>query len=457
LAYENRTQNEMRRKHTANKGNAMEIRSNLPKFLGGTRNVNPSPLVDKKLLPTGPSASVAAALPLVALVRPQNIDVSLYDLTPEGRSRPAPVPHPEADMERADSDVSSGRGRSTKFWATTKGKSFIAAAVALFGGGMAGGIVGGLAARKRRSPLNLDGTVRTISGAPISGAHCQLTRLDKTAVTDANGQYRFQEGDSPIAANGESLACAHPDFHGGLGSINTRPIESYSDTVDLRMFSSDPAWKERCGPMPIFDYRQTNDDGAHYKRLMGDDPVGTQRTISGEVCQSLFERPSQAPSLDSINIDFERGLDQRNLLGYFTHTADGRPEVVLNTEYADRMSNSTSGKREMEALQTHETHHAYQPYYKTEGADGFGEATAKMVEHLHGLTEGWPRGTQCQGSYAGPYDEGGRYWYFIEMKHPGFLTEVYQDEEGDIAARVKRITGENLSDLVAECRTKGMP
>jgi hypothetical protein len=55
------------------------------------------------------------------------------------------------------------------------------------------------------------------------------------------------------------------------------------------------------------------------------------------------------------------------------------------------------------------------------------------------------------------YQTGGKYWYFIEMKHPGFLTSVWQQTAGDISARVQSITGESLANLASECQTKGMP
>ncbi len=69
----------------------------------------------------------------------------------------------------------------------------------------------------------------------------------------------------------------------------------------------------------------------------------------------------------------------------------------------------------------------------------------------------WPRGSKCSGSYQEAYQTGGKYWYFIEQKHPGFLNKVYKLTSGDISARVQQVTGESLSSLVSECQTKGMP
>ena len=104
----------------------------------------------------------------------------------------------------------------------------------------------------------------------------------------------------------------------------------------------------------------------------------------------------------------------------------------------------------------HEGVHSYQPYYQTEGAAGFGEAVPDAIRALTGLFR-WPTGTKCTASYTDNYQDGGKYWYFIEQKHPGFLNKVYKLTAGDISVRVKQVTGENLESLVTECKTKGMP
>ena len=107
-------------------------------------------------------------------------------------------------------------------------------------------------------------------------------------------------------------------------------------------------------------------------------------------------------------------------------------------------------------VQTHEAVHSYQAYYNTTGASGFGEAMPDAVRALNGFFK-WPTGTKCSGSFTDVYQTGGKYWYFIEMKHPGFITTVWQQNTGDITTRVQSITGESLSAMASECQTKGMP
>jgi hypothetical protein len=101
--------------------------------------------------------------------------------------------------------------------------------------------------------------------------------------------------------------------------------------------------------------------------------------------------------------------------------------------------------------------HSYQQFYNTTGAAGFGEAIPDAIRCLTGFFY-WPAGTKCSGGFAGTYQTGGKYWYYIELKHPGFIYRVMNaPQTGDISVRVLSLTGDSLSTMCRECETSGMP
>ncbi|MDB5049069.1 MAG: Peptidase of plants and bacteria [Fibrobacteres bacterium] len=397
--------------------------------------------------------------------------------------------------------------------------------------------------------VTLQGTVLSVSGAPIQGATCQFKSISNKAVTDAQGKYAFNgtvgirqaEGYSiamasqgrrislhldrgeqvaldlfnvsgkliravaqgemsagshtldfatpdgahqlyllrvklgseiawhkvairdgmaslsdaasaslarPLAksqAVADSLFCTSPGYHGGLAKINGRAVSAYTGTVDIRMFSSDPAWKTQCAPPITFNFDNTA-GVAKYKSLVPD-WVASEQEVLMEVCQSVFKKPTEPKKYTSYiaNIKSMDGVANT-----------GGNTLNFSTEYINGQPSSYKGWWEVIGVQTHEATHSYQPYYNTTGAAGFGEAMPDAVRALNGFFS-WPKGTRCSGGFAAVYQDGGKYWYYIEMKHPGFLTTVWQQTAGDISARVQSITGESLASLSTECEAKGMP
>jgi hypothetical protein len=299
------------------------------------------------------------------------------------------------------------------------------------------------------------GTHRFGLGAAGSGNRLYLLRVKRGSeiawhkLTRQGGFASIAQGAArgPLAKTSaivDSLFCTAPEYHGGLTHTNGRNIGSYSGTQNIRMFSSDPAWKV-CSPPITFNF--DNSPGvARYKQLIPD-WVATEQEILMEVCQSTFKLASQAKKWTTYiaNIKTDDGV-----------AATGGNELTFNTGYIADQPDNYAGWIEVTGVQIHEAVHSYQPYYETPGAGGFGEAMPDAVRALTGYFK-WPTGTKCTGSYADAYQDGGKYWYFIEMKHPGFLTTVWQQKSGDITTRVQSITGESLSAMATECKTKGMP
>lgn len=247
------------------------------------------------------------------------------------------------------------------------------------------------------------------------------------------------------AAATDSLFCTAPEYHGGLAKINGRAVSSYSGTYDIRMFSSDPAWKSQCSPPITFNF--DNSAGvARYKSLIPD-WVATEQEVLMEVCQATFKKATQPRKYTSYIANIRTGDGV---------AATGGNQLEFNSGYIAGQPASYKGWWEVVGVQVHEAVHSYQAYYNTAGASGFGEAMPDAVRALTGFFS-WPRGTRCTGSFTDVYQTGGKYWYFIEMKHPGFLTSVWQQTSGDISTRVQSITGESLSAMASECQSKGMP
>jgi hypothetical protein len=245
----------------------------------------------------------------------------------------------------------------------------------------------------------------------------------------------------------DSLFCTVPNFHGGLANINGRAVTTYAGTQNFRMFSADIAWKTQCS-MPItFNYDNTS--GATKYKSMIADPIGTEQEVLMEVCQSTFKLATQPRKYTTYVANIKSGAGG-------SVAATGGNTLGFSTEYIASQPTTYSGWWEILGVQTHEAVHSYQAYYSTTGASGFGEAMPDAVRALNGFFK-WPTGSRCSGGFTEAYQTGGKYWYFIEMKHPGFLTSIWQTPTGDISTRVQQITGESLSAMVTECQTKGMP
>jgi hypothetical protein len=246
----------------------------------------------------------------------------------------------------------------------------------------------------------------------------------------------------------DSLFCTSPDWHGGLAKINGRSVSNYTGTVNIRMFSSAPEWKTQCSPPTTFNFDNTA-GATRYKAIIAD-PVATEQEVLMEVCQSTFKLPTQPKKYATYVANIKSGAGGQV-------AATGGNTLGFSTEYIANLQNNYAGWYEIVGVQTHEATHSYQAYYGTTGVgDAFGESMPDAVRALNGFFS-WPTGTKCSGDYKAAYQTGAKYWYFIEMKHPGFLTSVWQNNNGDFAARVQTITGESLTSLNSECQTKGMP
>jgi hypothetical protein len=253
---------------------------------------------------------------------------------------------------------------------------------------------------------------------------------------------------APLSKTGaamDSLFCTEASHHGGLARINGRAVATYAGNYGIRMFSSDPAWKAQCAPPMTFNF--DNSPGVAKFKTMIPDWVGTEHEVLMEVCQATFKKATQPRKYASYIANIKNSSGVANT---------GGNTLNFNADYIDGQPTTYAGWLEIVGVLVHEAVHSYQAYYNTAGAAGFGESMPDAVRALTGFFK-WPKGTKCTGSYADAYQTGGKYWYFIELKHPGFLTTVWQQTAGDIATRVEAITGESLTSLSNECKTTGMP
>lgn len=254
----------------------------------------------------------------------------------------------------------------------------------------------------------------------------------------------------PAAA--DSICVTHDHYCGGLDFINTRKISADTGLNNFRMFSSDTAaagdtvaahgWYSS---KMNFTF-QSGDAGGTYYQTKVPDYVWEEQETQREVEQSFYRLPSEVPKS----------------MKYATYNCIVTPQSgVANTGGNTLNFSSTYANGqpwwEILGVQHHEMSHSYQQYYSTTGASGFGEAIPDAVRCLTGFFY-WPKGNKCSGGFAGAYQTGGKYWYYIELKHPGFLYKVMSSANtGDISTRVQTITGESLATMCTECEQTGMP
>lgn len=253
------------------------------------------------------------------------------------------------------------------------------------------------------------------------------------------------------AAAADSLFCTEPNHHGGLGKINGRTVTAMTGTQDFRMVSSDKGW-DACAPPFTFAFDQSA--GALYYQKLVAGPQATNQEVLREVCQSIWKTPADIPANRKFTT-YKANINSSVSTGV---ASTGGNSLNFNVGYI----NDQKGRGDYNAwyeivgVLVHEGVHSYQPYYSTAGASGFGEAIPDAIRALTGFFR-WPTGSKCTGSYAANYQEGGKYWYFIEQKHPGFINKIFKLTAGDISTRVQTVTGQSLTALVSECQTKGMP
>lgn len=289
--------------------------------------------------------------------------------------------------------------------------------------------------------------VRTGAG---EGWH-KLTVQGGLAAVTAAGEAPLRGLPKASAMPTDSLYVEHPTHHGGLGKINGRTVQAFAGTQNFRMVSGDKGW-DVCAPPFTFNFDQSA--GALYYQKIVAGPQATNQEVLREVCQSIWRSPSDVPGNRRFT-SYRANINSGVTTGV---ASTGGNSLNFNVGYINQQKSRGDANAwyEIVGVLVHEAVHSYQPYYSTSGASGFGEAVPDAIRALTGFFR-WPTGSKCSGSYTEAYQTGGKYWYFIEQKHPGFINAVYKLTSGDIAARVQQVTGASLSSLVSECQTKGMP
>lgn len=245
----------------------------------------------------------------------------------------------------------------------------------------------------------------------------------------------------------DSIVVTHPNYWGGLDAINTRKISATTGTQNFRMFSNDTSATGWFASKMNFIFTPDTVGVSYYKNKVPDYAFEEQET-QREIQQCLWALPADVPSNKkwatyncNVNATITTGV-----------AATGGNTLSLNPGYCNNKP-----WWEILGVQHHEMVHSYQQFYNTTGADGFGEAIPDAIRALCGFFY-WPTGSKCSGGFAGAYQTGGKYWYFIELKHPGFIYRVMNaPQTGDISSRVQTLTGESLSSMCTECETSGMP
>jgi hypothetical protein len=244
----------------------------------------------------------------------------------------------------------------------------------------------------------------------------------------------------------DSIVVTHPNFNGGLDLINTRKIEETTGTQNFRMFSTDTSDTGWWASEMVFNFEPYHEGVDYYKNIIGD-WVAAERQCQREIEQCFYRYPSEVPA--NKKWETYKVNCNANISGV---ASTGGNTCNISPSYCNRKS-----WWEIEGVHHHEMCHSYQQYYNHSGVSGFGESIPDAVRCLTGFFH-WPKGTKCRGGINQAYQGGARYWFFIELKHPGFIYELMSSgSSGDIATKVQDITGESLDDLCEECETDGMP
>lgn len=249
------------------------------------------------------------------------------------------------------------------------------------------------------------------------------------------------------ASAADSMVVTHSNYFGGNAYINTRKITETTGTQNFRMFSTDTSDTGWWASEMNFNF-VPHHTGVDYYKDKVPDYVTTEQWTQMEIQQTIWRYPSEIPSDKkwptyncNINADVSTSV-----------ASTGGNTLNFNPGYIN-------GKSwwEIVGVQHHEMVHSYHPFYSINGASGFGEAMCDAIRCITGFFH-WPEGTKCSGGYQQSYQGGGRYWYFIELKHPGFIYEIYKlSSNTSIVTAVQDITGESLDDLCNECESDGMP
>jgi hypothetical protein len=251
---------------------------------------------------------------------------------------------------------------------------------------------------------------------------------------------------SSIAA-ADSIAVTHPDYWGGLDGINARKISATTGVQNFRMFSNDTSAAGWFASKMNFVFTPDTVGVSYYKQKVTDYEY-EERQTQREIQQCFYRLPTEVPA-NKKYATYNVNINATVTTGV---AATGGNTLSLNPGYCNNKS-----WWEILGVQHHEMCHSYQQYYNTTGAAGFGEAIVDAVRCLSGFFY-WPAGSKCSGGFDQPYQTGGRYWYYMELKHPGFIYAIMSSPNtGDISARVLSITGDSLATMCRECEASGMP
>jgi hypothetical protein len=245
----------------------------------------------------------------------------------------------------------------------------------------------------------------------------------------------------------DSIVVSHPNYWGGLDGINARKISATTGMQNFRMYSNDTSATGWFASKMNFIFTPDTVGVTYYKQKVPDYEY-EERQTQREIQQCFYRLPSEVPAGKKYTT-YNVNINATVTTGV---AATGGNTLSLNPGYCNNKP-----WWEILGVQHHEMCHSYQQYYNTTGASGFGEGIVDAVRCLSGFFY-WPAGSKCSGGFDQPYQTGGRYWYYIELKHPGFIYRVMSSANtGDIAARVLSITGDSLSTLCRECESSGMP
>jgi hypothetical protein len=282
----------------------------------------------------------------------------------------------------------------------------------------------------------------------ITFAYCQGEITGISEAVQRQSGYGGLDKSGAIKAS-DSIIVTHPKYWGGLDCINTRKISATSGMQNFRMFSNDTSATGWYASKMNFVFTPTATGVSYYQQKVPDYEF-EERQTQREIEQCFWRLPSEVPSakryptyLVDINGDWNSTSDVAQT---------GGNHLQFTPQYIN-------GKPWWEILgvQHHEMCHSYQPWYDMSGVSGFGESMPDCIRCLTGFFY-WPSGTKCSGGINQAYQPGAKYWYFIELKHPGFIYGLYKlTSSTSIATAVQQITGESLDTLCKQCEAKGMP
>ena len=253
-----------------------------------------------------------------------------------------------------------------------------------------------------------------------------------------------------LANVGDSIVVTHPSYFGGLDQINTRRIPADTGLNNFRMFASDTSatgWY--ASPMKFVFTPDTV--GVSYYQQTVPNYVAVERETQREVEQCLWRFPSEIPGKNKYPL-YTVTLNAVSAI-------EAKPIAWTGPDFLLMCPPAINGRPwwNIVAVQHHEYVHSCQPFYTMKGITGFGESSAECIAALSGFYY-WPAGARCMGTINDAYQIAAHYLYFIELKHPGYISSLYKtDTTTDFAAATLKITGDSLSSMCAECVKKGMP